>query len=142
MKQINWLHAFTSYRVFLKKRGLERVSLPHFCLIFEEKYFSILYSINWSNIIVWFPLLREILGNMFIVIICFSVNDVINFESTVDFLSSCFPTWPKRRQDNNIVLIWSAALLKNKFEVIGFFANSAVLGKGKQESNHWSVYHH
>ena len=35
-----------------------------------EEIFLLLYSINWSNFIVWLPLLREILGNMWIVSVC------------------------------------------------------------------------
>ena len=39
-----------------------------------------LYSINWANIIVWLPLLFEILDNICIAIVCFPGCDVMNFE--------------------------------------------------------------
>ena len=45
-----------------------------------------LYSINWPNFIVWLPVLLEILGNIFIVVICFPVYDVVNFEINLSFL--------------------------------------------------------
>ena len=56
-------------KLFLKiKRVLQL--LPHFLHDFWIKVFLLLYSITWSNFIVWFSLLREILGNMCIVIVC------------------------------------------------------------------------
>ena len=60
---------------FLEK-GLR---LLHFGYYFSRKIFRMLYSINWPNLIVWLPLLLEILGNMCIAIICFPDCDVINF---------------------------------------------------------------
>ena len=42
-----------------------------------------LYSIDWSNFIVRFPLLLEILGNMCIAIVCFPDSDIINFEINI-----------------------------------------------------------
>ena len=35
-----------------------------FCTIFEKKIFDVLYSITWTNFIVWLPLFCEILNNM------------------------------------------------------------------------------
>ena len=49
-----------------------------------------LYSVNWQNIIVWLPLLFEISGNMWIVIVCYPVCDVINFEIYLSFLTKPF----------------------------------------------------
>ena len=40
-----------------------------FCMIFE-KILLLLYSIDWPNLIVWLHLLREIIGNMCIAIVC------------------------------------------------------------------------
>ena len=51
----------------------------HFGYYFSRKIFRMLYSINWPNLIVWLPLLLEILGNTCIAIICFPDCDVINF---------------------------------------------------------------
>ena len=63
--------AFISYKHFLKTKGcLELLSLPHFLHDFWRKIFLQLYSINWSDFIVCLPLLREILGNMYIAIVC------------------------------------------------------------------------
>ena len=70
-----------------------------FCMIFEKKkLFLTPYSINWPNFIVWLCLLLEILDNMCIAITCHPGCDVINFEIrlTLAFLSSHFPTWPKK----------------------------------------------
>ena len=63
------------------KRGLELVSLPHFLYDFWRKLFLLLYSINCLNLIVWLLLRCEILGNMYIVIVCKPGCDVL--------------TWPK-----------------------------------------------
>ena len=54
---------------FLDK-GLGIISTAHFVYEFSTKMILMLYSINWSNFIVWLPLLLEILGNMFIAIVC------------------------------------------------------------------------
>ena len=71
---------------FLKKRGLELVSLLHFLLEFWRKVFLLLYSITGPNFIAWLPLFREILGIMCIVIACCLGCDVINFEIKLLFL--------------------------------------------------------
>ena len=63
------LFAFTSYKAFLKiKKSSETSLLPHFLDDFWRKTFMLFYSITWPN--VRLPLLREILGNMCIVIVC------------------------------------------------------------------------
>ena len=49
--------------------GLRIVSPAHFVNGFSTKMF-LLYSTNWPNFIAWLPLLPEILGNMFIAIVC------------------------------------------------------------------------
>ena len=54
---------------FLDK-GLGIVSPAYFVYDFSTKMFLMLYSINWPNFIVWLPLLLEILGNMYIAIVC------------------------------------------------------------------------
>ena len=60
--------AFTLYKDFLKtKRALELVSLLHFLHHAVVIFF-------------WLPLLREIIDNMCIVIICQPACDVTNFE--------------------------------------------------------------
>ena len=51
------------------KKGLELISLPHFLHDFWRKMFLLVHSINWPKFILWLSLLREILGNMCIVII-------------------------------------------------------------------------
>ena len=59
-----------------KKRSLELVSLPYFLHDYLRKIFILLYSINWPNSIIWLPLLRQILSNMCIVIVCAAGCDV------------------------------------------------------------------
>ena len=59
-----------------------------FCMIFKEKYFScyvLLTNFNYSNFIVWLLFFHEILGHICIIIICFSVCDVINFEIKLSY---------------------------------------------------------
>ena len=54
---------------FLDK-GLGIVSPAHFAYDVPAKMFLMLYSINWPNLIAWFPLLLKILGNMCIANVC------------------------------------------------------------------------
>ena len=51
-------------------KGLGIVSPGHFVYDFSKKMFLMLYAINWQNIIAWLPLLLDMLGNMFIAIVC------------------------------------------------------------------------
>ena len=55
---------------FLKKQSLELVSLTNVLHNFWRKTFLSFYPINWPSFIVWLPLLREILDNMCIAILC------------------------------------------------------------------------
>ena len=92
-----WSLAFTTYKAFSNwKRSLALVFLPDFLHKFSRKIFLTLYFINSPNFIVWLLLLLEILGNICIVIICFPIYDVVNFENNLSFFSSDFPTRPKR----------------------------------------------
>ena len=66
--------------------SLELVSLTHFPHDLWRKIFLLLCSINWPNFTVWLPLLCEILGNMYIAIVCEPVSDVMNFEVNLSVL--------------------------------------------------------
>ena len=79
-----WSRDMLSF-VFLDK-GLGIISPAHFVYDFSTKMFLMLYSINWSNFIVWLPLLLEILGNICIAIVCLQGCDVINFKINMIFL--------------------------------------------------------
>ena len=92
-----------SYKTFLKnrKKGLELLFLPHFLHDFSIKIFGMLYFINWPNFIVWFSLFLKIMGNMCIVIICFTVIMMLQILKLIlAFLSGRFPTWPKNEKNN------------------------------------------
>ena len=53
------------------EKSLRLVSPPYFAYDFSRKMFVILHSSNWPNdVIVWLPLLLDILGNMCITIVC------------------------------------------------------------------------
>ena len=54
------------------EKGRGPVSRPYYVYEFSRKLFLMLYSINWPklNLIVWLPLLLEILGNMRTAIVC------------------------------------------------------------------------
>ena len=84
------LHTTCFYLIlsFCKKQNkcLELVPLPHFLHDFLRKIFILLYSINWPNFIAWLSLLREILGYMFIIIVCYPGCDVTNFKINLMFL--------------------------------------------------------
>ena len=64
------------------------------CLIFyigfEKKLFLLWYSINWPSFIVWLSLLREILGNLSISIVCWPGCDVMNFEINLVYIIKPF----------------------------------------------------
>ena len=74
---------------FLDK-GLRIVSPAYFVYDFLTKVFLVLCSINWLNVIVWLPLLLEILGDICITIVCKPVCDVINFKINLIFLIKLF----------------------------------------------------
>ena len=76
-----------SVLIFLKKYR-DNFLYHILCMIFQEKILLMSYQINWHNFIVWLPLLLKILGNLFIVIICFTVEDVTNSE--INFLIKSF----------------------------------------------------
>ena len=63
---------------FLEK-GLETVSPRYILCDLFKKMILMLYSIYWPSFILWLPLIFEILGIMYIAIVCFA-SDVINFE--------------------------------------------------------------
>ena len=78
------------WSIFLKKRGLELVSLPHFLHNFRRKIFILLYFIDWPNFIVWLPLPCEILGDICIAIVCKPGCEVMNFKVNIIFLIKQF----------------------------------------------------
>ena len=60
--------AFASYKAFLNHK--KKDSLPaSFSAWFLKKNIALLYPITWPNFIVWLPLLREVLGNMCVIIV-------------------------------------------------------------------------
>ena len=70
---------------FLEK-GQRIVYAKHF-VYFLCIVFLILFATNRKNVIVWLLLLREILGNMYIAIICSPVCYIINFKINFVFRS-------------------------------------------------------
>ena len=60
-----------------------------------RKIFLMLYSIYLPNFILWLPLCLEILGNMYIALICCPVCNLTNFEFNLNFRVSRFPTLSK-----------------------------------------------
>ena len=77
-------------RYILKLSCRPLVTLSYFVHDFWGKIFLLLHSINWPNLLVWLPLLGEILGNMCIVIVCWPGCAVINFEINLMFLIKPF----------------------------------------------------
>ena len=86
------------FQFFIKRSGTS--FFIKFCVWFFKENVSHFASINWPNFIAWLPLLLEILGNTCIVIICFPVCDVINFEFNLNFPLKLFPTWSKKLEQN------------------------------------------
>ena len=79
-------------------KGLGLVSPIHFVNDFSRKIFVMLYSINSPSLIVSLPLLMEISGYICIVIICYPVCDVINFEIYLSFLIKPFSYMTKNEK--------------------------------------------
>ena len=67
-------------------KGLGIVSLAHFVHDFSTEMFLVLYSVNWPNFIVWWPLRLEILVNICIAIVCYPGSDVLDFKINLIFL--------------------------------------------------------
>ena len=82
---------------FLEK-GLGLDSLPYVVCDFSRKIFLMLYYTNSPNFIAWLHFLPEILGNTCTIIICFPVDDVINFEINLSFLIICYMTKKAREK--------------------------------------------
>ena len=62
---------------------------PTFCVQFFKNCHNMLLllcCINWPNFIFWLSLLFEMLSNKYIVVICCSVCDVMNFEIKHSFV--------------------------------------------------------
>ena len=96
LKLRRWPLAFTTFKTLLKRKRRSGASLPvPLSTWFCKKNISHLYSINWPNFIVWLPLLLGILGNISVVIICFPVYDLINFEINLTFLIKSFSCMTK-----------------------------------------------
>ena len=79
-------------------------------MIFEEKF--LLCFIAWPNFIVWLLLLREILANMYIVIVCKPGCDVINFEDNFIFLMKPFFLHDQKSQDKKLNILHRAFEMK------------------------------
>ena len=92
---------------FLNKGGLGVVSLSHFLYDFWREIFLILFAIKWLNLIAWLPLLVEILGNVCIIITCFPVCHVTNFEITFSFLIKPFSYMSKTSGQRKELLKWN-----------------------------------
>ena len=96
------------------KIGQELVFLTRFLNDIQRKIALTLYFINWPNYIVWLPLLLAILGNLCIMIICFPVCDIINFETNLSFLIKLFLYITKKSGQNCKQLKKKQLLLWNK----------------------------
>ena len=110
------------------EKGLGLVFPPHFVYDFLSKMFLMLYSISWPNFTVWLPLLREILHNMCIAIVCFPGCDFINFEINLIFLIKPFLKGfqlPKIVSELRVHLWKCKNTLRSLLSVILYFFNPA-----------------
>ena len=89
--------ALISYKAFLKKRKRSGTSLPASSSAwFLKKNIFLVSPINWWDFIVWLPLIREIFGNICIVIVFNQVVMSWNLKLN-PYLSNqaVFSLWPK-----------------------------------------------
>ena len=89
----------------VKAKGLQ--------LSFNISIFFMLYSINWSNFIVWLHLLLDILTNTWTAIVCEPGFGGIKFEIYLIFLSNHFSTCQKS-YDKNLNILRTKGALKVK----------------------------
>ena len=82
---------------FLKKESETSISTTFFAWFFKQ-LFLVLYSINWPDFIVWLLLLFDITCNMFIVIVCYPVCDITNFEIYLNFITKPFSYTTKKSE--------------------------------------------
>ena len=80
--------AFISYKAFWKSKRKSGTSLFHF--LYDSWIKKLSWSINWPNFIVWLSSFRGILGNMYVVIVCYPGCGVINLEINLIFLINPF----------------------------------------------------
>ena len=85
-------------RFFWTKRDLI------FRMISWEKLNLKLYSTKWRNFIVLLPLILEILGKMSMIIICFPICDIINFEINHSFHIKPF-SYMSRKSGQNLIIL-------------------------------------
>ena len=96
-----WPLASSSYKAALENNKRSGTSLhASFSAWFLKKHISDATYYYVTNFIVWLIFLLEILGNMCIIIICFSVCVVINFEINL-FNQSIFLA-NQKSQDKNL----------------------------------------
>ena len=96
-----------------KQKEMLLVSLPHFLHDYWRKYF-LLYSFTRPNYNVWLPLLHEMLGNMYMIILCLPSCDIINFEINLIFSNQAvFSIWPKS-EDKNLNILRTKTAFKMK----------------------------
>ena len=74
-----------------------------------------LYSISWTDFILWLPLLLEILDILFLVFICFPVCEVINFE--FNFFYQAIFLHNQKIQNKNLNIFRTKEAFKIKFKV-------------------------
>ena len=98
------------------KKVLELVSLSHFLHDFWRKIFVTLHFIKWPNLIAWLPLLLEILGNMYIIVICCPVCDILSFEINHSFLIKLF-FYITKSQDKNVNISRTKRALNMKWKI-------------------------
>ena len=76
----------TLYTIKTNYIKLSSTYRPYVVYDFSREMFSMLYSINWPNFIIWFPLANpRKLVNMCIAIIYFPGCDVIKFKINLSF---------------------------------------------------------
>ena len=99
--------------IFLKIKGsLELVSLIYFLHKFWRKIFLLLYSINWPSFRIWLFLIREILCNMSIALVCWLGCDVKIFEINLSFLIKSFFLYDQKNYDKNLNILTTKELLR------------------------------
>ena len=111
-------------------------------MIFQENYFSYYILLTDQISLSDYLYFWEILGNMYIVIICFPVYDIINLEMTLTFLSSRLPTWWPNQSGQKFTYFKNEKPFKQSLWFLDGFQlqNLSQIGSGDLSSLNFEVH--
>ena len=83
---------------------------------YKSPYLILFYFINWPDFIVWLPLIRGMLDNICVLIVCQPGCDVISFEINLIFLIRLFFYMTKKSKQNVINYVINESFIEQLAE--------------------------